>query len=117
MDSTIERKLSAGLLPRHRPVKSWAGFGTGETCDGCDQPILATEVEHELDFAESLTLRFHTTCEQNADPQEVAQNLRVNCPARSSNDAGTEGEVNATTMVGRELPAQSLIPGTQPTEI
>jgi len=64
MDSTIERKLSAGLLPRHHPVKSWAGFGTGESCDGCDQLIFATEVEYEVDFGESLTLRFHATCEQ-----------------------------------------------------
>lgn len=64
MDSTIERKLATGLLPRHHPVKSWAGFGTGESCDGCDQPILATEVEYEVDFAESLMLRFHATCEQ-----------------------------------------------------
>jgi len=64
VDSTIERKLATGLLPRHHPVKSWAGFGTGESCDGCDQPILATEVEYEVDFAESLTLRFHVTCEQ-----------------------------------------------------
>jgi hypothetical protein len=63
MDSTIERKLSAGFLPTHHPVKSWAGFGTGASCDGCDQPILATEVEHELDFAESATRRFHATCE------------------------------------------------------
>jgi hypothetical protein len=63
MDSTIERKLAAGLLPRHHPVKSWAGLGTGHACDGCDQPILATEVEHELDFAEAVTRRFHATCE------------------------------------------------------
>jgi hypothetical protein len=63
MDSTIEAKLAAGLLPRHRPVKSWAGFGTGNACDGCDESILATEVEHELDFAESPTLRLHATCE------------------------------------------------------
>ena len=63
MDSTIERKLSAGLLPRCHPVTSWAGFGTGETCAGCDQPILTSEVEHELDFAESATRRFHSTCE------------------------------------------------------
>ncbi len=59
MDSTIEAKLAAGLLPRHRPVKSWADFGTGNACDGCDESILATEVEHELDFAESPTLRLH----------------------------------------------------------
>jgi len=63
MDSTIEAKLAAGLLPCHRPVKSWAGFGTGNACDGCDESILATEVEHELDFAESPTLRLHATCE------------------------------------------------------
>jgi hypothetical protein len=63
MDSTIEAKLAAGLLPHHHPVKSWAGFGTGNACDGCDESILATEVEHELDFAESPTLRFHATCE------------------------------------------------------
>ena len=64
MDSTIERKLVAGDLPNRPPVKAWAGFGTGASCDACDEPILATEVEYELDFAESMTVRFHATCEQ-----------------------------------------------------
>jgi hypothetical protein len=39
-----------------------AGFGTGANCDACDEPILRDQVEHALDFPESVTVRFHPTC-------------------------------------------------------
>jgi hypothetical protein len=40
MKNIIERKLAAGVLPDRPPVKYWAGFGVGQPCDGCDEPIL-----------------------------------------------------------------------------
>ena len=43
-------KLQRGLLPRAKLVKTWAGFGNGRPCDGCDQEILSADIEQELDF-------------------------------------------------------------------
>jgi hypothetical protein len=65
MDGTAEKiraKVSAGLLPRQAPVKTWGGFGSGRPCDGCAEPILPTEVEHEVDFEGSPTIRLHAAC-------------------------------------------------------
>jgi hypothetical protein len=50
MKNIIERKLAAGVLPDRPPVKYWAGFGVGQPCDGCDEPILDTQVEYEVAF-------------------------------------------------------------------
>jgi hypothetical protein len=55
-------KISSGLLPSQPPRKSWAGFGSGQLCDVCDQPILASEIEHEVDFENYPPHRFHATC-------------------------------------------------------
>ena len=40
----------------------WASFGTGKPCDGCGEPIRATEVEHEVEFEGGGLLRFHAAC-------------------------------------------------------
>ena len=50
MKNIIERKLAAGVLPDRPPAKYWAGFGVGQPCDGCDEPILDTQVEYEVAF-------------------------------------------------------------------
>jgi hypothetical protein len=59
----IRGKVASGLLPSQPPRKSWAGFGSGQLCDACDEPIDPTEIEHEVDFENYPTQRFHTTCE------------------------------------------------------
>jgi hypothetical protein len=58
----IADKLKRDRLPKREPAKLWAGFGNGRPCDGCDDPILAADVEHELDFPHGTTLGFHATC-------------------------------------------------------
>ena len=58
----IADKLTRGLLPTANPLKTWAGNGNGRPCHGCDVPITAMEIEHELDFADGLTVRFHAGC-------------------------------------------------------
>ena len=67
MNSTLEQKIrskmSHGLLPTHAPLRSFAGFGTGALCHGCDEPVLGSEVEHEHDFDGNRTFRFHVACE------------------------------------------------------
>jgi hypothetical protein len=58
----ITDKLWRGALPADEPVKTWGGYGTGLTCDGCDEVISATEPEHDMEFADGRTLRLHVAC-------------------------------------------------------
>jgi hypothetical protein len=62
MNKIIERKLAARVLPDRPPVKSWVGFGVGQPCDGCEEPILDTQVEHEIAFDAFPTVRMHAVC-------------------------------------------------------
>ena len=55
----IAEKLKRGLLLRAKLIKTWEGFGNGRPCDGCDEAILSADIEHELDFEDDRTLRFH----------------------------------------------------------
>ena len=59
----VRRKLIDAELPRHEPVRTWAGPGAGQRCAACDQPIPVSEIEYELQFADGIdTLRFHRDC-------------------------------------------------------
>ena len=62
MKHIIERKLAAGVLPDRPTVKYWAGFGVGQPCDGCDEPILDPQVEYEVAFDAFPTVRLHAVC-------------------------------------------------------
>jgi hypothetical protein len=62
MKHIIERKLAGGVLPDRPVVKYWAGFGAGQPCDGCDEPILDTQVEYEVTFDAFPTIRLHAVC-------------------------------------------------------
>jgi hypothetical protein len=44
----IREKVTAGTLPDVGGI-TFAGFGTGQTCDGCDTPILPAEMEYEVE--------------------------------------------------------------------
>jgi hypothetical protein len=58
----IRDKLSAGILPREEASKTFAGYGTGSPCAGCDLAIHPTDVEHEMVFADKRTFAFHLAC-------------------------------------------------------
>jgi PAS domain S-box-containing protein len=58
----IANKLERGLLTGAHPVKTWAGSGNGRPCDGCDEPILRADIQHEVDLEDGRTLRFHDAC-------------------------------------------------------
>jgi hypothetical protein len=60
--AVIRRKITAGILPREVPARTWAGPGTGKTCDACDIEIVPAEMEHELDLRNGRTLGFHQRC-------------------------------------------------------
>jgi hypothetical protein len=59
----IRAKLHAGLLPRRPPARIWSGRGTGARCAGCDQPIVAADVEIEIEVPPGSPLFFHRRCE------------------------------------------------------
>jgi hypothetical protein len=48
--TAIRAKLADGRLPLARPSQMWAGHGTGEPCDACDQSITRDDVEYESSF-------------------------------------------------------------------
>jgi hypothetical protein len=69
----IHTKIAIGHLPRKISSKTLVGPGSGHLCDGCEQRIHATELEHEVDLGLG-TLRFHASCarfwaEASAAPQ------------------------------------------------
>jgi hypothetical protein len=55
--AVVRRKIAAGILPMAVPERTWAGPGTGRTCDACDPEITPAEVEHEVDLRDGRTLR------------------------------------------------------------
>jgi len=51
-------------LPRQERARTWAGHGSGASCDLCKHPIAAHEIEYEVELAEQV-LCFHLTCHRN----------------------------------------------------
>jgi hypothetical protein len=43
--------LDAGKIPRRRPDRTWGGPGIGAQCAVCQEPIPASEMEYEVEFA------------------------------------------------------------------
>jgi hypothetical protein len=41
---------------------TWAGYGNGTICDGCDMDIHPKEVEYEVEVETGRTLHFHLAC-------------------------------------------------------
>jgi hypothetical protein len=84
-------KLSSQALPTQEPSTTWAGFGSGLPCDGCERPIRESEVEHELEFDTGRgkrTLHFHVACVAiwwalKERPSEPAGPPRPSCPPPS----------------------------------
>ena len=60
--AVILSKIADGQLPSIEITRVWAGPGSGRPCDGCDQPVTAADVEHEIDLAGAVTLRLHSGC-------------------------------------------------------
>jgi hypothetical protein len=57
----IRAKLDAGHLPTVAPPKTWAGYGRGEPCSACGQPVFPAQVEYEFDDG-GQTCRLHAGC-------------------------------------------------------
>ena len=59
----VADKIRSGTLPLppESPQKYFAGKGSGQRCDVCEQLITADQLEYELDI-DGRTLRFHDRC-------------------------------------------------------
>jgi hypothetical protein len=58
----IRDKLWQGTLPADDPVKGWGSNGSGLPCAGCDDVILSSDAEHEVEMSDGRALRFHVKC-------------------------------------------------------
>ena len=62
-DAARER-IEQARLPGTKPTRMWGGRGTGARCSLCDQPILETEPEMELEYeGQHPVVRFHLQCQ------------------------------------------------------
>jgi hypothetical protein len=62
LGDVIRAKIEAGVLPRERPEKLFAGYGRDEPCTACEAPILSTQVEWSIWMDDHPTHRFHIGC-------------------------------------------------------
>jgi hypothetical protein len=60
--SRLLGKIQAGALPLDTPIKSWGDPGKGHLCDGCDQPILAFQIDYEILLPQGRLLHLHIGC-------------------------------------------------------
>ena len=58
---SIEKTLD-GRLPTARDTPLYVGHGTNGDCAGCDEKIIASDIEYETDQTGTLILRFHADC-------------------------------------------------------
>jgi len=65
LQRTARESLANGRLPRVHSQCIWGGYGRGDLCSLCGEPIHATEVEFEVPEPEDgpgTGLKFHITC-------------------------------------------------------
>jgi hypothetical protein len=57
--------LASGRLPRVQSQCIWGGYGRGDVCSLCGEPIRSNEVEFEVPenaVAPGAAFKFHITC-------------------------------------------------------
>jgi hypothetical protein len=60
------QRIEQHRLPREKPSRMWGGRGSGAACSLCDEPIVDSEPEMELEYDPSApipTVRFHLRCQ------------------------------------------------------
>jgi hypothetical protein len=77
LQRTARERLASGRLPRMHSQCIWGGYGSGDVCALCGEPIRSTEVEFEVPEPEDgavgrhadhlhatpgTALKFHITC-------------------------------------------------------
>jgi len=63
----IDLESPRAASPAPRPLRTWAGHGTGVACHSCGHPIGEKDIEYEVETQQSgalRTLHFHFNCYQ-----------------------------------------------------
>jgi hypothetical protein len=53
LSAEIRRRIASGVLPRGPGLRTFAGNGEGQPCDGCGRRIGETDVQYQIDFESS----------------------------------------------------------------
>jgi hypothetical protein len=80
---TARACLASGRLPRVQSQCIWGGYGRGDVCSLCGEPIRSNEVEFEVPEADSgarAAFKFHITCH---DAWQLECGLDESVPART----------------------------------
>jgi hypothetical protein len=82
----IQEKIADGRLPSAPIPRAWSGSGTGQTCDGCGEPVTHAQTMVENLDAGSRAVRFHVACFHvwNVERQMAGREPSVRLPARSA---------------------------------
>jgi hypothetical protein len=48
--SRVTEPMDVPLTPYRKPLRTWAGHGTGAVCDRCHEPIQPHEIEYEIEL-------------------------------------------------------------------
>ena len=82
----IQEKIADGRLPSAPLSRVWDGPGTGQTCDGCSEPVTHSQTVVENLDAGSRAVRFHVACFHvwNVERQTAGQEPGARLPARSA---------------------------------
>ena len=62
--SETSENVDVSLMPR-RPLRTWAGHGTGAICNGCGGSIEPHQIEYEIEMpqgSDAPLLHFHFAC-------------------------------------------------------
>ena len=65
LQRTARECLASGRLPRMQSRCIWGGYGRGDICSLCGEPICPSEVEFEVPEPEdgaTRAFKFHITC-------------------------------------------------------
>jgi hypothetical protein len=65
LQRTARDCLASGRLPRVQSQCIWGGYGRGDVCSLCGEPIRSNEVEFEVPedaAAGGMAFKFHITC-------------------------------------------------------
>ena len=64
---TLARDGQQEAPPVRRPLRTWAGHGTGIACNACGAAINEKDIEYEVELSSGSdgTLHFHFNCYQD----------------------------------------------------
>ncbi|MFL6601104.1 MAG: hypothetical protein ACJ8R9_07195 [Steroidobacteraceae bacterium] len=79
LQRTARERLASGRLPRMHSQCIWGGYGRGDVCSLCGEPIRSTEVEFEV--PESAEGDLHASDRQPAPPPNPALKFHITCHA------------------------------------